>query len=112
MGQRTGAGQRQSVFEIKRQAYLAANPGKEQEALDFAAGRRTVPPQQLTHWALTAAQKEAADLGIGSKERPTYVQRRAAEIRQSYESATQTPSPPSTPAAPAQTPTTTPAPQS
>ena len=110
MGQRTGAGQqRQSVFEVKRQAYLAANPGKEQEALEFAAGRRTVPQQQMTHWALTAAQKEATDSGIIGKERPAFVQRRAAELRQLYEAASQPQPPPAAPAAsPASPPSATP----
>lgn len=111
MGQRTGAGQqRQSVFEAKRQAYLAANPGKEQEALEFAAGRRTVPPQQLTHWALTAAQKEATDAFVPAKERPAYVQRRASELRQLYESAMQPQQPAAAP--PATTAPSAPAPTS
>lgn len=52
-------GASKSAFDRKREAWIAANPGDEQGALQFASGQRVVPPAQLVAWAEAAVDREA-----------------------------------------------------
>lgn len=70
-----------SVYETKRKAYLSVHPGDNQGALDYAAGRRTVPEAQLRNWVETAVSREE-----GKQVRP-FTPAQRAERRAYYEQA-------------------------
>lgn len=84
MGRRSG--DRTSVFEVRRQAYLNVHPGDEQGALDFASGRRTLGQPEISKSALSAAQRDAKEMALTGDKYAAFVRQRAAEYERHLKS--------------------------
>jgi hypothetical protein len=61
-GGRGGAG---SVYEVKRNAWLAVHPGDQQGALDYASGKKQIPPEQIVNWVEAAVRGEERNVPGG-----------------------------------------------
>jgi hypothetical protein len=74
---RAAGGGRASVFQQKKDAYLAVNPGDEQGALDYASGRRTLSGRE----ARLAAERMASTMRDSRTNQPLDAagRRRAAD---------------------------------
>lgn len=89
-GGKNGTG-RKSVYEQKREAWLAANPGDEKGALEYASGRRKLAPAEEERIASGIAKNEASQsmTPLG----PDAVRKRTQEILAGWRKEAAAPSP-------------------
>ena len=71
-----GSGNGGGVFEIKRQAYLAAHPDDVEGALTYASGHKTMSDAEIQKSAINFAQKDAQNQGIIGDKYQDFVQQR------------------------------------
>lgn len=95
----TGGAPRQTVYEQKKQGWLAAYPGDEKGALEYAAGRRKLGPAEEERIASTIAKNEAGQsmTPIG----PEALRQRTQEILAEWRKPVAAPAPAPAAAAPA-----------
>lgn len=80
IGSRTGGAGSGGAWELRRNAWLAINPNDQHGALEYAAGRRAIPPAQMRATALNVAGREATALGLSGPRYTEHVDRRAREL--------------------------------